>query len=123
MSNFSAFEEISDAFVTFFCKKLFQSVWTEVVEESFNVICILLKLSIFRITICSWSLSNVEIDSHIKRYFYIVLGWNIGDWTFEPNGIFGHHDCNSLVSAVAASVAWFHKTVILSPFLFKCEHS
>lgn len=51
-------DEVSNAFFTFLLKKLFQSVWSEVVEKFNNILLLILFSTILT--------TNMEIDSHIK---------------------------------------------------------
>lgn len=89
--------EISNSFITLLLKQLFKSVWTKVVEEFLTVVVRALI-----------SLSNMEIDTNIKRHSDIILGWNMLNWALKSNSVHGDHDCDLLVRAEAWVAAWIH---------------
>ena len=65
----------------------------------------------------------MKINTHINRYSDIVLGWDISNWALESNSVLCYHNSNLSVWQIAASVSWFHNSLIGTPFLFKREHT
>jgi len=61
----------------------------------------------------------MEVDTDIKGYSDVILGWNTLNWALKSNSVPGDHDCNPLVRAEAWVAAWFHNTHIFAPDLFK----
>ena len=111
LCNFVFPNKVTNSFIHFFWKKFIQSVWPEVIEEAPSIIleCLL------------W-VSNMKINSHVKRYMNVIFRNYIMDWAVVSDRVSRNAYFHLLIPWIAAPKSWFHQTRVFSPCCFQNEH-
>jgi hypothetical protein len=94
--NFDLAKETSNLFFALLLQQLFQSVGSEVVEESFDRFAFFLRWFLV-VSIFPRSAANVEVDANIDRNSDVIFGWHLLNWAPKSNGVFRDHDCDGFV--------------------------
>lgn len=89
-------DEVTNMLFALFLKQLFESVWTEVVEELDDVIFGVISRS-----------TDMEVDSNAEGHMHIILCRNVVYWALETDCVFGDHGRDSSVAAVRPLWTWF----------------